>query len=170
MPMAVDRTSPLSAPLWSGRLVEWGMVGSVLLVCAGVFEHHMREVQGLAERAAVQSTLGALRTALVVDQLEKAVHASRSPVVVSQRNPFLLLKPVPANYAGEFGVLQLEGVAPGSWVFDPACVCIGYRPRYAQGLESPAGAQAAWFAVSGTQGVPQIMARETYVWQGQVVN
>ncbi len=170
MPMAVDPTSPLSAPLWSGRLVEWVIVLSVVLVLMGVFGRQVRVVQGQSELAALKTTLGALRTALVLDRLEQAVRGAGANVVVQQRNPFLLLKEIPANYAGQFGALQLERVAPGSWVFDSECSCIGYLPRYSLWLESPPDAQALWFNVVGAKGVLQIMPRQTYVWQAQTVN
>lgn len=167
--MAVDRTHPVAGPLWNGRVREWGIAVVVVLVLMGVFERHVQVVQSQGEFAAVKSTLGALRTALVLDFLQQTVNATGPNVVAQQRNPFLLLKEVPANYAGEFGALHMEAVAPGSWVFDPDCSCIGYLPLYPQGLESPAPTQAIWFKVVGASGPLQIAAMETYVWQGQVL-
>lgn len=168
--MAVDRASPWTAPLWSGRVLEWGMVVLVLLTLMGVFERHVQGVQSQGEFAAVKSTLGALRTALVLDFLQQTVHTASPNVVAQQRNPFLLLKAVPANYAGEFGALHMETVAPGSWVFDPNCGCIGYLPMYPQGLESPAPTPVIWFKVGGAPGPLQMTAMDTYLWQGQVLN
>lgn len=167
--MAVDRTSPWVAPLWSGRVREWGMVVLIVLVLMGVLERHVRAVQSQGELAAVQSTLGALRTALVLDFLQHTVQAARLGVAAPQRNPFLLLKAAPVNYAGEFSALHMETVARGSWVFDPDCTCIGYLPLYRHGAEGPAPTQAAWFKVGGAPGPLQITAMETYVWQGQVL-
>ncbi|MDP3650431.1 MAG: hypothetical protein Q8R67_01990 [Rhodoferax sp.] len=167
--MAVERTSPVAAPLWSGRVLEWGMVVAIVLVLMGAFDRHVRGVQSQGELAAVKSTLGALRTALVLDFLQQTVSTARPHVVAQQRNPFRLLEAVPANFAGEFGALHMETVAPGSWVFDPDCSCIGYLPMYHQGLEGPAPTPAAWFKVGGAPGPLQITAMETYVWQGQVL-
>jgi len=171
--VAVDRTSPVAAPLWSGRVLEWGIVVVVLLTLMGAFERHVRVVQSQGEFAAVKSTLGALRTALVLDFLQQTVHTARPNVVAQQRNPFLLLKEVPANYAGEFAALHLETVAPGSWVFDPDCSCIGYLPMYSQGLESPTNTPVtpvSWFKVGAAAGPLQITAMDAYVWQGQLLN
>lgn len=168
--MAVDRISPVAAPLWSGRLREWGIVVVVLLTLMAVFERHVRVVQSQGELAAVKSTLGALRTALVLDFLQQTVHTARPNVLAPQRNPFLLLKALPDNYAGEFGALHMDTVAPGRWVFDPNCSCVGYLLLYPQGLESPAPVPAIWFKVGGAPGPLQITAMETYVWQGQLLN
>ena len=152
-------------------MVEWGILLVLVLVVAGVLGRQARVVQGQAERAAVISTLAALRTALVLDHLQKVVGSS-DPVGVApvQRNPFVLLGSVPPNYAGEFGALQLEQVPSGSWVFDRECSCVGYLPLDPQWLESPPNTQTTWFAVQGTAAPLQITARENYVWQGQVVN
>lgn len=167
--MAVERTSPLTKPLWSGRLVEWCAVAAVVLVLMGLFDRQVQVVQSQGEFAAVKSTLGALRTALVLDFLQKTLHTTRPNVVAQQRNPFLLLTAVPANYAGEFGVLHMEAVAPGSWVFDPDCSCVGYLPLYPHGQEGSVPSQAIWFKVGGAPGPLQITATDTYVWQGQVL-
>lgn len=168
--MAVDRTSPVVAPLWSGRVLEWGIVVVVLLTLMGAFERHVRVVQSQGELAAVKSTLGALRTALVLDFLQQTVNAGRPNVVIQQRNPFRLLKELPANYGGEFAALHMETVAPGSWVFDPDCSCVGYLPLYPQDLESPTNTPALWFKVGGAPGPLQMTATNTYVWQGQLLN
>ncbi len=180
MPVAIDRASPLAAPLWRGRTLEWSILVVVLLVLIGVFGRQVRVIQGQAERSAVQASLGALRTALVVDHLAQSVNSVRPVGLVSatatasstasapRQNPFLLLGRVPANYQGEVDVLQIDTVPPGSWVFDPVCSCIGYRPLYPQWLEQPADASALWFRVDAVKGSAprQISALEQYVWQG----
>ena len=151
-------------------MVEWGILVVVVRVLAGVFGRQVRVVQGQAERASVQSTLGALRTAFVVDHLQQAVNASKSLVAVPQRNPFLLLKALPANYAGEFAVLKMDALAPGSWVFDPDCGCIGYLLLYPQWLESPLDTTAVWFRIGVPPEALQITPSKAYVWQGQLLN
>lgn len=142
----------------------------VLLVLVAVFGRQVQVMQGQGERAAVQSSLGALRTALVVHHLQQALRGTPPPASAAPPNPFLLLGKPPANYQGEAGVLQTDSVVPGSWVFDPACGCIGYRPLYPQWLERPANAQALWFKVGAASGPAQITALERYVWQGQPVD
>ncbi|MFZ3219222.1 MAG: hypothetical protein WA174_04265 [Rhodoferax sp.] len=139
----------------------------VLGAVAWAFGHQVRVVQGMGERAAVQSTLGAVRTALVVDR----VHASVLPAdAARQRNPFLLLRSVPVNYAGDVVRANMGSVAPGSWVFDPDCVCIGYRLLYPQWLESSAEPGGVWFRIGSTAGPLQVTPLEQYRWQGVVVD
>lgn len=151
-------------------MVEWGILAVLVVVLVGVFGRQVRLVQGQAERASVQSTLGSLRTAFVVDRLQQAVHASKSRVAVPQRNPFLLLKALPANYAGEVAVLKTDAVAQGSWVFDPDCGCIGYLLLYPQWLESPPDTTAVWFRIGVPPEALQITPLQSYVWQGQLLN
>jgi len=151
-------------------MVEWGILLVLLLVLVGVFGRQIRMVQGQAELAAVQTTLGALRTAFVLEHIKQTVAGHAKTVAAPQRNPFLLLESVPPNYVGERAVLQLESTAQGSWVFDPVCSCVGYVLRYPQWLDSPADLPALWFSVAGSSAPLSISAMQTYMWQGQVVN
>jgi hypothetical protein len=151
-------------------MVEWGILAVLIFTLVGTFGRQLRVVQGQTELAALQYTLGALRTALVLEHLRHTVAGDTKSVATPQRNPFLLLDTVPANYAGERAVLQLESTAPGSWVFDPVCSCVGYVLRYPQWLDSPADLPALWFSVAGSTAPLSIRAADTYVWQGQVIN
>ena len=171
MPRSVVRSSaPESAPLWSRRLTEWSLLVLVLGVVAWAFGHQVRVVQGMGERAAVQSTLGAVRTALVIDHVHASVLPAGAGGAVRQRNPFLLLRSVPVNYAGDVARAHMESVAPGNWVFDPDCGCIGYRLLYPQWLESSAEPGAVWFRVDSTTGPLLVTPLERYLWQGMVVD
>jgi hypothetical protein len=152
------------------RVIEWCVLAALLLIVMGVFQRQMRAVQGRGELAAIQSTLGALRTAFVLEHIRQTVAGHAQSVAAPQRNPFLLLESVPPNYAGEHAVLQLESTAPGSWVFDPVCSCIGYVLLYPQWLETPPDLTTLWFSVLGRTGPLTINAVGAYVWQGQVVN
>jgi hypothetical protein len=168
--VAIDRSIPLASPLWSRRMVEWGILVVLVLVLLGAFERQLRVVQGQAELAAVQSTLGALRTAFVLEHLQQAVAAHAPSVAVPQRNPFLLLKSLPANYAGQFGMRNAYAAASGSWVFDPDCVCIGYLPLYPQWLQSPPDTSTMWWRASAPPGPMFLTPLHPYVWQGQSLN
>lgn len=152
------------------RIVEWSLILLVIGVLVVVFARQVRVVQGQMELAAIKSTLGALRTALVIDHLQKHVAVARSTVTVVQRNPFELLRGQLANYAGVVTSAQTADIVPGSWIFDVECGCIGYRPMFAQWLDSPSGDAMAWFYVKGSIGPFELVARETYLWQGDVVN
>lgn len=151
-------------------MIEWSLVAALIAVLALVFMHQVRVLQGQAELSAVKTTLGALRTALVLDHLQRSVAAGGASVVLLQRNPFELLQRPPPNYRGELSRAQAETAPDGSWVFDPVCVCIGYRPLYAEWLDSPSGEPLAWYQLSGEAGLWQLTAKEAYFWQGQVLN
>lgn len=149
------------------RLVEWSVVAVVVLVLVGTFGYQLQVMQGQAERGAILANLGALRTAFILEHLRQAVHATQPEVAKLQHNPFLLLEQLPANYAGEFGIRQIDAAAPGSWVYDPECMCIGYRPQHPQWLESPPGTHALWFRIGSAAGPLSIAPMNEYVWQGQ---
>jgi hypothetical protein len=159
--------------VWGTRLAEWGLMVVLLLVLVAVFAHQVRELRGQAELAQIKSTLGALRTALVVAHLEASVASTRprgGTVVQAQRNPFAALQQSPPNYAGLANPEALATLPGGSWVFDTECHCIGYRPTEAGWLQSPAGASALWFRVASSAGPLQITPLQTYVWMGQPVD
>jgi len=147
-------------------MLEWSVLALALLVFVGAFGYYAQRVQGNAERAAVQSALGALRTALVVGHLEEQLQRSALPTPPDRYNPFLLLQTVPVNYRGEMSVPQALAAKPGSWVFDPQCRCVGYVPLSKKWLESPPDAGILWFKVEGGPGPLQLIAMDRYVWQG----
>jgi len=142
----------------------------LLLVAIGFMRQQSRALQAQAEVAAVQSTLGSLRTALVIAHLQKVVRSEQGVVVDMQQNPFKILRAVPTNYAGEVARSDIVGVVAGSWVFDKECVCIGYVPMSPESLQPKTEPTALWYQVSGAPGPLQITAQESYVWQGQPVN
>ncbi|PJC16261.1 MAG: hypothetical protein CO066_02805, partial [Comamonadaceae bacterium CG_4_9_14_0_8_um_filter_60_18] len=61
------------------RPVEWLAMALLLLVLIGTFVHYSRFVQSQAEVAAIKSTVGALRTALVVEHLRRQVAVGSEP-------------------------------------------------------------------------------------------
>ena len=152
----------------SRRLTEWTLVTLVLVALIWVFGRQVRAVQSQSERAAVQSTLGVLRTALVVDHVTQQARGGANLAAVP--NPFLLLKTVPTNFAVVGSMANADAIALGAWVFDAECACIGYRLLYPEALEVPEGAQAVWFRIGGPAGALQIQPLTRYVWQGQVLN
>ncbi len=169
----VLRPVPQPSPVWNRRLTEWGLIALLVIALAAVLARQVREVRGQAELAHIKSTLGALRTALVLAHLETAA-ASRpggSQVVAPvQRNPFAALRPPLANYVGLADPQALALMPGGRWVFDPDCGCVGYRPAEAALLESPQDAVALWFRVGASTGPTQITALQPYVWMGQFVD
>ena len=169
--MAANALALRPAPLLSVRMVEWLLVTALIVTLVVVFMHQARVVQRQAELAAVRSTLGALRTALVFQHLRQQTQVAGQTVVIEQRNPFELLQRRPANYAGEIAGQQAPEVPPGSWVFDAKCVCIGYLPLDTTGFINPSGEAMAWYQVEGAPASPlRITPRAAYVWQGERLN
>ena len=164
------RRITVSFTFWSGPLLEWMVLGAVLLTVLSVSAVQYRNLQGQAEFATVQSTMGSLRTALVLDFVRNAVQGKPVDVAQAQHNPFKLLEALPANYAGEKASARMAEVAPGSWVFDPECVCIGYQPVSTRGLDSVGENGGFWFKVQDAGGPLQLTALHDYRWQGQAVN
>lgn len=163
-------SSPIAAGFGSGRALEWGILLAVLLALIGVYGQQTRSLQAQAELATIQSTVGALRTSLVIAHLHSQVRPGAQADLASQRNPFKVLDTPPANYAGLVAMSDIVNVAPGSWVFDQDCACVGYRPLNPQWLTSATASPALWFRVSPPPGVLQLTPLEAYSWQGQVIN
>jgi len=168
--VAIDRSSPLSAPLWRWRALEWALLAMVIAVLALLFLRQMRVVQAQAELATIQSTLGALRTALVVDHLRQSIANANSAAAPGVTNPFELLQRRPTNYLGEMTAAHARDAAPGNWVFDRDCVCVGYLPLHDQWFEAADGGTLAWFRITGAPGPLQITAKQRYVWQGNLLD
>lgn len=146
---------------------------SVLVVKSG--QRDFGDVQAQVEVSAIKTNLGGLRTALVIDYVARqaAVSTVRAVAAPAQAdsgaNPFQLLHRVPANYVGEVRAAEASRLPPGSWLFDPECRCIGYRPLYPEWLSSPSGAGVLWFDVVGDSGPLQLRPRELYRWKGEVL-
>jgi hypothetical protein len=151
-------------------MVEWSILAVVIVLLVLVFVRQVWVLKGQAELSAVKTTLGALRTAFVLDHLHSKVASRALPVWLVQHNPFELLQRYPVNYLGEMTAAAAQTLPPGSWVFDPACTCVGYLPLHAEWLDSPSGDVMAWFRVEGEPGPLQLTAIEAYVWQDQVMN
>jgi hypothetical protein len=157
-------------PWLTRRSAEWSLLVVLILVLMGVFGQQIRAVQGQAERAAIKTTLGALRTALVIDHLQSAAGQKGKTVASPQRNPFLLLDHLPANYAGVLGNPKADAAPAGNWVFDAYCNCIGYGPMYPYALETGGDDRVLWFRVSAQAGPLTIAPMHTYRWQGDVID
>jgi hypothetical protein len=150
----------------AGRVLERGLVFGVLVLVLVVLDSRMQALQAEVEVAAVRSTLGALRTALVLDHLQRQLHPQNTP---QERNPFLLLAQIPANYAGPQTPQTVPGEQPGMWLFDASCQCVGYTPAYAQWQSTSGRAGVVWFRVSAPPGPLQIAAASRYTWQDEVL-
>jgi hypothetical protein len=155
---------------FSRRLVEWSLVALLMGVLALVFLHQVRVIQRQAEFAGIKSTLGALRSAFVMQYLQAQLPGQNSSATQLQRNPFELLDHRPVNYRGVIQPKDLNLVVNGSWVFEPVCSCVAYLPLDAAEFDSASGDAVAWFVVNTSTEPYQLMPKEAYVWQGQVLN
>jgi hypothetical protein len=158
----------IAGPFWSRRLAEWTVLTVLVLLVVWAFGRQVRQVQAQAERSAVQSTMGALRTAYVLSHVVRQIANPQPRLQPVPNNPFLLLQAVPPNFAGERAMADADMIVAGTWVFDAACGCIGYRLQYPEWLEEPAGNESIWFRVGGLAGAQQISPVARYVWRGQV--
>jgi hypothetical protein len=150
--------------LWSGRLTEWSLVALILLALGFAFEREIRSLQAQSERVLIKSTLATLRTALVLNRLTRELRPNDASLLV--KNPFLLLQQVPTNFAGEMPMRDIYRVAPGSWVFDPDCPCVGYRLLYPEWLEPAQDIGAIWFQIGKSSGNPSLTPQANYIWLG----
>ena len=154
---------------WNSRYFEWGVVIVVLFSIVGVFARQYRQLEGQAEYAAIQSTMGNMRTALLLDFLQRSASARAQAAPGSEQNPFPLLMTPIENYAGEVPMAEQADVEPGSWVFDGKCVCVGYRPLHPEWLLPAKDPAVLWFKLSSNGGPIQMTALHHYRWQGQTI-
>lgn len=160
---------PSAPPAWI-RWVEWAVVALVVLGLIAFYTQHSRRLQGQAELAAVRATVGALRSALVIEHLRQVVAGERASMQVPP-NPFDLLKQPPLNYSGVRSASSVRQPLPGHWFFDPACPCVAYAPTQAQWLDTYSADGLLWFRLQGGVGRAfELTAQAPYVWQSQSVN
>lgn len=162
--MARTPAQPLPSPLWSRRLTEWSLVALILLGLGFAFEREIRSLQAQSERVLVWSSLASLRTALVLNRLAR--QARPDDAKLSVQNPFLLLQQLPPNFAGEVPMRDVYRVAPGSWVFDPECPCVGYRLLYPEWLEPAQDVGVVWFRIGSTVSGSTLTPQADYLWLG----
>ncbi len=155
----------MSSPLWSRRLTEWCLVALILLGLGFAFEREIRSLQAQSEKVLVVSTLASLRTALVLNRLTRQLRPNDPSL--NEKNPFLLLQQLPPSFAGQMPMRDIYRVAPGSWVFDPDCPCVGYRLQYPEWLEPAQVVGVVWFRVGKTDGGTSLTPQAQYVWLGR---
>ena len=169
--MATDtRTAVRPLVKWPAtHTFEWGILGLVALVIAVVAGRYVWAFQAQAERSAVLSTLGALRTGLTIAHLQDATAAHAASPSGIPSNPFMLLQALPLNYRGELSVAASLAAPTSGWVYDPRCVCVGYIPVDAGWSDGASQAGALWFKVVPGPGPRQLTAQSAYIWRGLLV-
>ncbi len=168
--MARDWVTPQEVPFWTRRMLEWTILCGVILVLLLIFGWYVQVVRAQAERAGFRATLGALRTAMVIEYLHRSVTPTQATVVPTQQNPFKLLERSPPNYRGEMALAAGTGMAGGNWVFDPACSCVAYFALDTQGIDSSGGDSMLKYRVEGAPGVMRLTPAARYVWRGELID
>lgn len=102
-----------------------------------------------AERAGVESVIGALKSALYIEFAAAAARGqSERMAEAAGTNPMLRLAERPATYAGEFFGPDAATFAPGSWYFDTRDGTLVYVVRFPEQFVSElSGAPRLRFAV-----------------------
>jgi hypothetical protein len=167
--VAAGATTRSSTPSWL-QPVEWLLMVALVSVLMVFFVHFAQQTKGQAELAAIKSTVGALRTAFVIDHIQQQARLASGQAAQSHLNPFDLVQQRPSNYRGKMDAVRVADVPPGSWIFVPSCSCVGYRPLDDQWLNSPSGDPLIWFKVVGAPGVLQLVPREKYLWGNYFVD
>ncbi len=150
------------------RLYEQGLLIVLIALVVWALLDKARDVRSAAELGGFRQSLAALRIALVLDSINPA--ASRPGVHKNATiNPFLMLENRPANYAGEALLTDVEAglLAPGNWFFDKRCACVGYFLNDNDRFFSRSGSALLIFSLSAPD---VLIAREPYVWRGELVN
>ena len=107
-------------PVQAGfTLFELVVVVCIVAVMAGILFNRLRVYEEAAEKAAMQQTAVAIKSAL---QMRVAAYmiGGRDKEIENLRNenPVGWLQGQPANYAGEFYADAYARVRPGNWYFD----------------------------------------------------
>lgn len=150
-------------------MVEWSILVVVLLAFVWFFGQYSKRVYSQAERAQVLTTLGALRTGMVLGHLHSTVQGNSKAGVKRSANPFDALDATPPNFGGEVVGRDVASVHPGQWVFDVQCGCVGYKPLYLDWLESQEKLDALWFQQRSLGAIGVLVPLDAYIWHGQRV-
>jgi prepilin-type N-terminal cleavage/methylation domain-containing protein len=128
----------LSSRVESGfTLVELLVVISVVGILASVLFSRVLLYQEMAEKAAMQQVVGAVQSALVLQYGHRmALGLGAGINNISTENPLDWLAQKPANYAGEFSVVNPDAIVPGNWAFDLKSQELIYLPDHAEYFQS----------------------------------
>jgi prepilin-type N-terminal cleavage/methylation domain-containing protein len=111
-------------------LFELAVVIAIIGVLAGMLLTRLTMYQEQAELAAMENTLGILRSSLAMrsSQLRARGQAGDLAKLVTI-NPMDLLAQKPANYAGEYYSPQKAKISPGNWYFNRKKFLLVYIKR-----------------------------------------
>ncbi len=100
-------------------LLELIVVVCIVAVIAGILLNRLRVYEEAAEKAAMQQTAAAIKSALQMRAASYMISGRDNEIEnLRNENPVSWLQEHPANYAGEFYADAYARVKPGSWYFD----------------------------------------------------
>jgi general secretion pathway protein G len=100
-------------------LFELIVVVCIVAIMAGILFNRLQVYQEAAEKAAMQHTAGAIKSALQMRVASYMISGRDSEIErLRTENPVSWLQEHPENYAGEFYADAYARVRPGSWYFD----------------------------------------------------
>ncbi len=169
MTASSHRKSAATAQQGIKRQFELVLLILLLSLIVWAFLDKTREVRSAAEFSAVQANLGALRTAMAVDRMHRAVKSGGAQAkAASAANPFLLLARPPTNYVGVHPLGDaLAGVVPqGFWFYDQVDALVGYRLMDGRGFRGGSTGDVLVFHRAEPE---LLLAREPYIWRGETV-
>ena len=133
--------SSVLCPQSSGRgftLIEMLIVISLVGILASMLFSRILFYQEMAEKAAVQQVVSALKTALVLEYGHRMTLNLGSDINnIKTENPMEWLSQKPNNYAGEFDLIKPGVIEPGSWSFERNSHELVYVPNHDEYLSPP---------------------------------
>lgn len=118
-------------------LLELVLVIVIISLLATAAIERLLRVRFEAERATVQSVLGAMRSALYIEFAGAAARGQLPRMELMQgANPMLRLAEKPESYAGEFFGADPTAFEPGTWYFDTQARALVYIVRFPERFES----------------------------------
>jgi len=100
-------------------LFELIVVVCVVSLMAGILLNRLQVYQEAAEKAAMQQTAAAIKSAVQMRVASYMISGRDSEIEsLGAKNPVVWLQESPGNYAGEFFADAYARVPPGSWYFD----------------------------------------------------
>ena len=111
-------------------LFELAVTVAIIGVLAGVLLSRIQLYQEEAERVAMESVVGVLRSALSMKAGQLVAQGKQDQLSkLTSINPMDLLAQKPANYLGEFNTPQKEKISRGNWYFNRKKLLLVYIAR-----------------------------------------
>jgi prepilin-type N-terminal cleavage/methylation domain-containing protein len=114
-------------------LIEMVIVISLVGVLASMLFSRILFYQEMAEKAAMQQVVSALKSALVLEYGHRMTLSMGSEINdISTENPMDWLSQKPVNYAGAFNSIKSDTIEAGNWAFDLNTHELIYLPRHVE--------------------------------------